>query len=397
MAAGVTWGKNTTFGASSATTASASSTSTGFSFGSTAPSTPTSSTSLFGSNTVNAGSTPATKSAFGFGASTPAPAPTTSLFGSTTPTTPAASGTSLFGSTATPTSLFGQTAQVQQQQQLYAATPAQAALQAQMYAQQLQEASHIESSLSRLHEAYSSTPPAPTNTDANIPFHHIAYDVISTQTQSHYPAYPPRPTYVSPSKWSEALARNPNTKEYQPVSLLGVEPLSTRLSQQQTKANTYKKAMVQLSDTYSALLQSHENSKQRIEYYRMQERNIRTALMQVLKKVEILRCRNIPLQPAERELYNKFSGLAIKLRQSMDELRMVQDLALGYIQTKDIESRKKDRMGDFTSQSRTMTEEEKRHVSILLEEQRIGLEKLVEVVKKDGRDTEIMKQECLLR
>lgn len=132
----------------------------------------------------------------------------------------------------------------------------------------------------------------------------------------------------------------------------------------------------------------------------MQERTIRSKLLHVLKKVEILRCRNIPLQTAERELVRKLTNVAMLLRQSMEELRNVQDLALGYTQAKEMESRRKH--VDFVQQQqlqqrRLLTEEEKRHVSILLEEQRIGLEKLVNVVKKDVRDAEIMKQECLSR
>lgn len=43
------------------------------------------------------------------------------------------------------------------------------------------------------------------------------------------------------------------------------------------------------------------------------------------------------------------------------------------------------------------SEEEKKYLSILLEEKRVGLDKLVQVVKKDMRDVEIMKQECFAK
>ena len=379
----VSWGGVTVLGNNK--TGSTGGTTGAFSFGSTTPSTPTTSTSLFGStntNTTNAGNTPA-KSAFSFSSPSPAPATTstTSFFG-----TPTTSTSTQVASTFTPNH----------------ATPAQAALQAQMHAQQLQEVARIESSLATLHAAYSSTPAVPGSSDANanLPFQYIFYDPIDQHPHLHQVStshqYPPRPTHVSDQKWAEAIARNPNSKMFTPISLIGADALSTRISTQQEKAKMLQSHTQKLIDTLKSLRQSRISSMQKIQHYQQENRQLQKKMLHVMRKVEILRCMNLPLQPAERDLGLQLANLAKQVNLVSEQCRSVQEMSMEYKHQKEKEM-ESNLSGGVSRTMQPLSEEDKKNIHIVLQEQTRGLEHLVKMVKKDARDMEIMKSECVKR
>ena len=113
-------------------------------------------------------------------------------------------------------------------------------------------------------------------------------------------------------------------------------------------------------------------------------------MLMVMRKVEILRCMNLPLQPAERDLGVKLSNVAKQVTQMAEQLRSVQEMSSVYLHQKEKETKE---MGDRVDLEQ-LSEQDKSNLSIVLEEKGIGLERLVSVVKKDIRDVEIMKKEC---
>jgi len=300
------------------------------------------------------------------------------------------------------------------------ATPAQAALQAQMQAQQQQEIARIEFALSKIHKAYSSVPSdnnnihsqTPNNTANETPFQQILYDPIEQHphifhhlSTSATKAYLPRPTHVSSQKWSEALALNPDPNLLLPISLVGADALSTRVILQQEKAKTYKQHLSQLRNALQTLQESQVACHQRIQYYQQEnEHTMHPKMLSCMKKVELLRCRNLPLQPAERELAMTLGQISKQVWSLMDHLRLVQDMAMRYRQQREaIENDMAYSSGTATASSRKpnanngnqhLSEEDKQKLELVLEEQGIGLERIVGVVKKDLRDLEIMKKDC---
>eukprot|EP00571_Detonula_confervacea_P017759 CAMPEP_0172311774 /NCGR_PEP_ID=MMETSP1058-20130122/15766_1 /TAXON_ID=83371 /ORGANISM="Detonula confervacea, Strain CCMP 353" /LENGTH=457 /DNA_ID=CAMNT_0013025061 /DNA_START=12 /DNA_END=1385 /DNA_ORIENTATION=+ len=433
----VTWGNNTTTTFAAGTSATAAPAAAGgFSFGG-APSTPPGATTPAPANPPPLGGAPAVPSMSLFGApapaagglfgGTPAPAPAGGLFGAPAPApsgglfgaTPAPAAGGLFGSTAAPApaagGLFGAPAApatgfgaapapayggfgMQQPQQQ--ANPHQAALHAHQSASQRQEAARIEEAIYNLHSKYSpnaANPMNPALASNNIPsslcaFTAILYDPLPPEhrTQGHLSM--PKPPHISNQVWNEALARNPDPKELVPVPLVGAPALHSRIVSQQEKANALATHARKLRETLQFLEKAARCSKDSIRHSNSEQEALRRRLLEIMKKVEIVRCIGQPTQRAEAEAQQRLGEI-------MKQTNMVgRSLA-------DLEERGKQQARAWRMRGATMEpqhsevgsvplqEEDKRALFNVLNDQRLGMERLGHIVKRDVRDVGILKDE----
>lgn len=393
---------------------------------------------LFGSTTTATSAAAAPSSSGLFGSTPAAPAPAFGGFGNTT-TTPAAAP-----APSTNTSLFGSTTQQQQQQQpLYYTTnptsynnPQQAALHAHQSASQRQEAARIEEATFNLHSKYSpyaSDPINPALGSNNVPsslcaFTAILYDPLPPQhrvTTTTTAAAPgglrggghlsaPKPSHISNQVWNEALARNPNPNELMPISLVGAPSLHSRLLSQQQKATELQSHAQQLRSTLTFLEHMARKSQNHIQYYSSTQMELNRKLLQVMRKVEIIRCMNQPTQRAEEEAQ-------FKLRKLVEQVNIVR------MKLCDLEERGRQQarnwrrmrgeeeaaaamntnvsdgvsscggsgelLSSSSSFSTSLSDEDKLALFHVLNDQRLGMERLGSIVTRDVRDTEILKEE----
>jgi len=391
----------------------------GFSFGGAAPA-PAS--GLFGSTAAPApsgglfGSTAPAPSAGGLFGSTPAPAP---AFGST-----AAPAPSLFGGFGAPApaapsnNVFGSTQQQPQQQyntqQAY--NPQQAALQAHQSASQRQEAARIEEAIFNLHSKYSphaSDPLNPALASNNIPsslcaFTAILYDPLLPEHRTNTTATAvgsrggggghlsaPKPSHISNQVWNEALARNPDPNELMPTPLVGSTSLHTRLISQQEKANALHAHATKLRDTLCFLQQTARSSQEHITHLSNTQEELNRRLLEIMRKVEIIRCMNQPTQRAEEEAN-------FKLRKLLEQVNLVA------VRLRDLEERGRQQARNWRMRGATqlqqqrngggvdgtaLSEEDKLALFHVLNDQRLGMERLGSIVTRDVRDTDILKEE----
>uniref|UniRef100_A0A7S2M2R6 Nucleoporin Nup54 alpha-helical domain-containing protein n=1 Tax=Skeletonema marinoi TaxID=267567 RepID=A0A7S2M2R6_9STRA len=430
----------------------------GFSFGApAAPSTPPSASQKPAVNPPPLGGgfgAPAAGGGFSFGGgaapapagglfgSTAAPAPSGGLFGSTTPA-PAPTAGGLFGSTPAPAPAFGNTAAPapslfggfgapapsnnvfgstqQQPQQQYntqqAYNPQQAALHAHQSASQRQEAARIEEAIFNLHSKYSphaSDPLNPALASNNIPsslcaFTAILYDPlppehrINNTTASavgsrggggHLSA--PKPSHISNQVWNEALARNPDPNELMPTPLVGSTSLHSRIISQQEKANALNAHATKLRDTLCFLQQTARSSQEHITHLANTQEELNRRLLEIMRKVEIIRCMNQPTQRAEEEAN-------FKLRKLLEQVNLVA------VRLRDLEERGRQQARNWRMRGATqlqqqrnnggvdgttaLSEEDKLALFHVLNDQRLGMERLGSIVTRDVRDTDILKEE----
>ncbi|KAL7538562.1 hypothetical protein ACHAXR_008635 [Thalassiosira sp. AJA248-18] len=446
----VTWGANTTALFGAGTTAAASTTpapaATGFAFGGGAPATPPAastpapanppplgstttaaapSTSLFGGQPAAPaagglfGGTPAPAPAGGlFGSTpapapgglfgtTPAPAPAGGLFGSTAAPAPATGG--LFGSntTAAPTSAFGAapapsaygggfpTQQPQQQ-----ANPHQAALHAHQSASQRQEAARIEEAIFNLHSKYSPNAADPLNpalASNNTPsslcaFTAILYDPLPPQHREQGHLSVPKPPHISNQVWNEALARTPS-KELVPVPLVGAPALHSRIVSQQEKANALAAHAKKLRETLQFLEKAARSSKDAIKHSNSEQEVLRRRLLEIMRKVEIVRCMGQPTQRAEVDAQHRLGEI-------MNQVNVV-GKSLADLEERGREQARAWRMRGATMKSQhsddigsaPLQEEDKAALFDVLNNQRLGMERLGNIVRRDVRDVGILKDE----
>eukprot|EP00934_Nitzschia_sp_Nitz4_P005329 Nitzschia sp. Nitz4//scaffold4_size323378//77213//78466//NITZ4_000637-RA/size323378-processed-gene-0.338-mRNA-1//-1//CDS//3329553330//5319//frame0 len=406
----VTWGQNTThtFGTGTPATGATPVPAGGLfgsapapaAFGSPAPG-----TSLFGSSPAPGGSL--------FGSSpAPAAAPTTSLFGAPAPSpggslfgsTPApAPGTSLFGAPSTGGSLFGTpapapsafgsttslfgapapaNAATQQQPQI----PAQAALQAHMDAAARQEAERVRSALETLHAAYAGTTQPSGSADSK--FVAIVYNPLTPEQrqlqwihgmgQAGVILEPERPPQVSDKQWKKAVVDNPDPQNYMPQALVGAAALEGRIAWQQSRANELGAHVATLSKSRETLQDRAKQAHQDVEERAKRHAALRKRLLDVMRRVELARCMNQPIQPDELKALQRISAL-------YREVETVRGVLVGL--------QNRSRSQDAAASDHTALDmPETSKVLPILTEQRQKLEKLVSTVQKDQRDISLIQK-----
>jgi len=387
----VTWGGVTTLGPNNIGT----------------PKTPTPNIPATPTNIANAGSTPGNTSGFTFGtpqasnktAGTPvATSGTTSLFGSSSTTnlfgTPtAAPTTSAFGSTTPAPSVFGAPALTSGAQNTTSSTSFGASTPSTLFSStsslsstgisniaqsQLQvinaTGGNLESTLRNL-RAYDPVSSAFHHTPS--PFQHIFYDPGNT------PANPPQ--NVDLAKWSQAVALNPDPTQLTPAPTIGADALLLRINQQQQKANGLKSIVSKLHDTI------HKDVKPRLSDSQLSARHCQTErralehrLLYVMRKVELLRCMNLPIQEGETQAKSNLDILYKTLENMNHLVNEIHQFS---------EQSKLPSYSQEHQQQHEWTDEEKSKVYMVLKEQQNGLESLSKIIKRDVRDMEIAKKQ----
>eukprot|EP00581_Thalassiosira_minuscula_P011552 CAMPEP_0183713898 /NCGR_PEP_ID=MMETSP0737-20130205/8628_1 /TAXON_ID=385413 /ORGANISM="Thalassiosira miniscula, Strain CCMP1093" /LENGTH=484 /DNA_ID=CAMNT_0025942771 /DNA_START=39 /DNA_END=1493 /DNA_ORIENTATION=+ len=361
------------------------------------------------------GATPAPAPSGGLFGSTPAPAPAGGLFGSTP--APAAGGlfgatpapapaTGLFGAPAPATGAFGAPAPAfggfgtQQPQQQPQANPHQAALHAHQSASQRQEAARIEEAIFNLHSKYSPTAADPLNpalANNNSPsslcaFTAIMYDPLPPEHRSQGHLSVPKPPHISNQVWNEALARNPDPKELAPVPLVGMPALHSRIVSQQEKANALATHAKKLRETLQFLEKAARSSKESIKHSNTEQEALRRRLLEIMRKVEIVRCMGQPTQRAEGEAQRRLGEILKQVNmvgKSLVDLeeRGKQQARAWRMRGATMESSQRSEVAD------ALQEEDKVALFHVLNEQRMGMERLGHIVKRDVRDVDILKEE----
>ena len=257
---------------------------------------------LFGSNAPSSGG-----SLFG------APAPSSGgLFAA-----PVSSGGSLFGASAPSTSgLFG--APAPSGGGLFAgppapAIPAQAALQAHMDASARQEAAKLQAALEDLHHAYTGTSyqkPSPLVTIVynTMSSEQLQWQFANQQAGGGY-VLPPKPPQVDEQKWLEAVVNNPDRSSYIPVALVGAEALQARVGWQQQQATGYEQNINMLKGTQEDMHRRTAQVRQSVDQLEQMHVTLRSRLLRIMNKVEVVRCMNLPLQADEVNLVKRLQGI----------------------------------------------------------------------------------------
>ena len=338
-----------------------------------------------------------------FGSSAPAP----SLFGSPTPApggsifgAPASGG--LFGAPASPApsstafgfSTFGSTQQQpqQQQQQQFAQQqiPAQAALQAHLDASARQEEARVQQKLQHIQNSYTGASTATETTSAS--FATILYNPLTREVQQQQwlqgmpldgkprPMAHPRPLQVSERDWDYALVRNPDYTQYMPIAVVGAEALQARLTYQQEMANQCQQQIQIIGDTHATVSERFQDALVRVHQLQHKRDLLRKRLLAVMRKVEIARCYNMPLQTDEMQAMDALA----RLQQHADHLKGVVTRLAETIQIiQQPQQMQQPAVADKVDEKKLLP---------IVQNHRLDLTNLSEIVKKDRRDLKLIQE-----
>lgn len=92
---------------------------------------------------------------------------------------------------------------------------------------------------------------------------------------------------------------NPDPARYYPVSIIGVDALKARFDHQQAETLKLKEHARNLKEVIEAVELSNTQMETRFSSLRMKQMHIYQKLMTLLRKVEVLRCRGLPMENSE--------------------------------------------------------------------------------------------------
>ncbi|KAG7347016.1 nucleoporin complex subunit 54 [Nitzschia inconspicua] len=344
---------------------------------------PAAGTSLFG------GGTPAAAGGSLFGGGTPAPA-SGSLFGGT----PAGgslfggapTGGSLFGSTPAPgSSLFGGTpGPAPNQNQI----PAQAALIGFMDASARQEAERVRAKLEKLFLAYNGQETVDEDSPESAKFAGITYNPLTAeQRQIRYVAgggqqqifEPPRPLQICGREWKLAVVNNPDPDMYEPVPLIGASALQARVLCQQGEAKESAAQAKIVQGIIDCLRQRESQTRQDLVEKERRFAALKRRLLQVMTKVELARSMNKPFQPDEYQSSQRWRTLLAHVDELRNESLVLRDQARAHRQGQ------QQQHGNSALDGVSIPELNK-----VLKDHDDKLQRLIETVKKDRRDVELV-------
>ena len=215
----------------------------------------------------------------------------------------------------------------------------------------------------------------------------------------------PKPPHISNQVWNEALARNPDPNELCPVPLIGATSLHSRLISQQEKANALSSHATQLRSTLDFLSKTASQSYNAIQFHIQKQDELNHRLLELMRKIEIIRCMNQPIQDAEstsnyqlRVLYDEVNRMICVLcdleERGREQARLWRKRGATGGGGDGITSGVTNGGGgiDNTSSS-SLEEEDKLALFHVLNDQRLGMERLGSIVTRDVRDVDILKEE----
>lgn len=361
-------------------------------FGSSTPAPSTGGTGLFGNNFAPAGGTglfggtPAgqTHSSSLFGS----PANSGSLFGNRASTF----GGSSFGTPAPGTSLFSNTSQPQQQQQQYQQIPAQAAILGYMDAHARQEEVRVRTKLEKLFLSYTGQVVVAEDSTRSANFVAITYNPLTPEERQMRMAVaamggqqqyfePPRPLQVCRRDWKLATVNNPDPNEYTPVALVGATSLQGRISWQQDRATTLSNHCKEGEKTLDFVRRRASIARQRLLEKDRKQLALKQRLLDVMKKVEIVRSFNKPFQPDEYQALQRLQTLLARSEDLQNKALTLQH----HTQTRDPS------IQEVQEDENLLKDPEKRKsLEAIVKNQGLKISKLSEVTKKDRRDVNLV-------
>lgn len=179
-----------------------------------------------------------------------------------------------------------------------------------------------------------------------------------------------------------------------PTPLVGATSLHSRIISQQEKANGLHTHATRLRETLSFLEQTARSSREHIQHLQTTQMELNRRLLEIMRKVEIIRCMNQPTQRAEeeaqytlRKLLEQVNLVAMKLRDLEERGR--QQARNWRMRGASTNLQLRQRNGGEVA----LSEEDKLALFHVLNDQRLGMERLGSIVTRDVRDTEILKEE----
>ena len=146
--------------------------------------------------------------------------------------------------------------------------------------------------------------------------------------------------------------------------------------------------LTKLDETLVDREKFNQSITMQMEHYKRQNIQTRQRLQQIMRKFEMCRGKNVPLQEAEREAVHKLLELSQHVNQVAKMLEVVQREGEEYSRQWTFLQQERRRVGGSV-----LDEGVKEEAMGILVKHKMGVDEMVKCVKKSERDIEIMKND----
>ncbi|XP_078325734.1 nuclear pore complex protein Nup54-like isoform X2 [Crassostrea virginica] len=190
---------------------------------------------------------------------------------------------------------------------------------------------------------------------------------------------------IHPFLWQQAKLDNPDPDNLVPVPMIGFKALHQRLKHQEQQTQAHQQRLDLISEDLESLQQKQVNMLAKLEEYKRKHIQLSHRLLQVIVKQEISRKMGYSIQAEEEQLRVQLEKIQLelnhptqfkgRLNELMSQIRMQNHLA--------------GTRNDVSYQMDPSLQEEIKH---LLKQQQEGLKHLVDIIKDDAQDIQLMEQ-----
>jgi len=202
-------------------------------------------------------------------------------------------------------------------------------------------------------------------------FKTVMYDKRSGPAQAPDPA-------LTGSQLEQAEMNNPDPDRYYPVRIVGIDALKARFDQQQTEAQQLKEHTRNLKEVIEAVELSNTQMSSRFSSLQMKQVHIYQHLLTILRKVEVLRCRGVPLEQNEIRYRARLNQILAAMKTPYLEIQELSDNLVQQEHASDV----------YADVPR---EQDLESLYDALKRQREGLEYITEILAKDVRDVHVVR------
>lgn len=188
---------------------------------------------------------------------------------------------------------------------------------------------------------------------------------------------------IHPFLWEQAKLDNPDPDSLVPVPMIGFKALHQRLKHQEQQTQAHQQRLDLIAEDLESLQQKQVNMLAKLEEYKRKHIQLSHRLLQVVVKQEISRKMGYSIQAEEEQLRVQLEKIQLelnhptqfkgRLNELMSQIRMQNHLA--------------GTRADVSYQMDPSLQQEIKH---LLKQQQEGLKHLVNIIKEDAQDIQLM-------
>lgn len=208
------------------------------------------------------------------------------------------------------------------------------------------------------------------------------FEIIAYDLNSKYPSNKPyvRPSHVGNRRWLQADRENPDPDHVVPILVVGCDGLKKRFEDHYSDTEKLKGYVSGLKDQLHVLDRALESSTVRFSELKSRQRRHHLKLLQVMRKLEVLRTKGLPL-----------GSLELRYQEKVEELYSNAKGPYSKLQLLETSQSVVERQNDLFLSAPAFREEDLESICTVLQKQREGLQHLTDIVRKDSRDINMMK------